>query len=37
MEAGYTDLFEWMDSMLTEDGKPEILGCEKCIGDADEK
>jgi hypothetical protein len=37
MEAGYTDLFEWMDGMLSEDGKPEILGCEKCRGGNDEK
>lgn len=31
MEAGYTDLYEWMDGMLSDDGRPEILGCEKCI------
>jgi hypothetical protein len=37
MEAGYTDLFDWMDSMLSEDGGPEIFGCEKCRGGNDEE
>lgn len=30
LDAGYTDLWEWTDAMLVEEGKPEILGCEEC-------
>jgi hypothetical protein len=31
MEAGYTQLGDWLDNMLTPSGRPKILGCEKCI------
>jgi len=31
IEAGYTDLKEWVDNMLIEKDKLKILGCEKCL------
>ena len=32
LEAGYTLLEDWLYNMLNEKGKPEIVGCENCIG-----
>ena len=29
--SGYTDVWDFIDSMLVEDGKYKILGCEKCF------
>jgi len=31
IEAGYTLLDEWLDNMLSEDGKTQIIGCQNCI------
>lgn len=30
-DKGHTDGWEWADSMLSEEGKPEIVGCPKCL------
>ena len=31
LDAGYSQLLDWLDNMLMEKGKPEIVGCENCI------
>jgi len=31
LEAGYSQLGDWLDNMLMEKGRPKITGCENCI------
>lgn len=35
MDGGYNDALEYIDGMLSEEGEPEILGCEKCISEVE--
>jgi Zn-finger nucleic acid-binding protein len=32
-DAGYDATIDYIDTMLSEEGEPEIFGCKKCIND----
>lgn len=31
LDAGYSQLWDWLDNMLMEKGKPKIVGCNECF------